>query len=86
MHSLFLVKVERKLNCFWSWDGVTIYQGNIHGMPVAALVGLHVLGLTSAVKQGTFDPEKIAMIGIRSIDESEKVSFSFFLFLSAVLN
>ena len=48
-------------------------SGNIHGMPVAALMGLGPEKLTSI--GGDFrkvDPSNIALVGIRSLDEGEK--------------
>ena len=48
-------------------------SGNIHGMPVAALLGYGPEKLTSI--GGNFpkvDPSNIALVGIRSLDEGEK--------------
>ncbi len=48
-------------------------SGNIHGMPVAASIGLTSTQLTSV--GGDFrklDPENIVMIGLRSVDEGER--------------
>ena len=50
-------------------------SGNIHGMPLASLLGLgcdelvNLLGFSPKL-----DPENCALIGIRSIDEAEKVN------------
>jgi arginase len=50
-------------------------SGNIHGMPLASLLGLgcdelvNILGFSPKL-----DPENCALIGIRSIDEAEKVN------------
>jgi arginase len=49
-------------------------SGNIHGMPVAALLGEGPPELTSIGGEGAkLDPHNIAMVGIRSLDEGEKV-------------
>ena len=49
-------------------------SGNIHGMPVAALLGEGPPELTSIGGDGPkVDPGNIAMVAIRSLDEGEKV-------------
>lgn len=49
-------------------------SGNIHGMPVAALLGEGPPELTSIGGEGQkIDPRNIAMVAIRSLDEGEKV-------------
>jgi len=49
-------------------------SGNIHGMPVAALLGEGPPELTSIGGDGPkVDPRNVAMVGIRSLDEGEKV-------------
>jgi arginase len=49
-------------------------SGNIHGMPVAALLGEGPTELTSIAGDGPkVDPRNIAMVAIRSLDEGEKV-------------
>jgi arginase len=49
-------------------------SGNIHGMPVASLLGEGPPELTSIGGEGPkLDPRNIAMVGIRSLDEGEKV-------------
>ena len=49
-------------------------SGNIHGMPVATLLGEGPPELTSIGGEGPkLDPRNIAMVGIRSLDEGEKV-------------
>jgi len=49
-------------------------SGNIHGMPVAVLLGEGPPELTSIGGAGPkLDPRNIAMVGIRSLDEGEKV-------------
>ena len=48
-------------------------SGNIHGMPVAALLGEGPPELTSIGGEGPkLDPRNVAMLGIRSLDEGEK--------------
>ncbi len=48
-------------------------SGNIHGMPLATLLGM---GVDSLVSMGGFapkvDPDNVCLIGIRDLDESEK--------------
>jgi arginase len=49
-------------------------SGNIHGMPVATLLGEGPPELTSIGGDGPkLDPRNIAMVAIRSLDEGEKV-------------
>jgi arginase len=49
-------------------------SGNIHGMPVAALLGDGPGELTSIGGEGPkVDPRNVAMVAIRSLDEGEKV-------------
>jgi arginase len=49
-------------------------SGNIHGMPVAALLGEGPEALTSIGGEGPkVDPRNLAMVAIRSLDEGEKV-------------
>lgn len=50
-------------------------SGNIHGMPFATLLGLGPRELTTV--GGTFrklDPQNVAIIGLRSLDERERVN------------
>jgi arginase len=48
-------------------------SGNIHGMPVAALLGEGPPELTSLVFEGPkVDPVNVALVGIRSLDDGEK--------------
>ena len=50
-------------------------SGNIHGMPLASLLGLGCDELVNLLGfSPKFDPENCALIGIRSIDEAEKVN------------
>lgn len=50
-------------------------SGNIHGMPLAALLGLGCDELVNFLGfSPKFHPENCALIGIRSIDEAEKVN------------
>lgn len=49
-------------------------SGNIHGMPVAALLGEGPAELTSIGGEGPkVDPRNVAMVAIRSLDQGEKV-------------
>jgi len=48
-------------------------SGNIHGMPVAALLGYGPAELTGiGGKARKLDPANVALVGIRSLDEGEK--------------
>ena len=48
-------------------------SGNIHGMPVAALLGEGPTELTSIGGEGPkVDPANVALVGIRSLDDGEK--------------
>ena len=48
-------------------------SGNIHGMPVAALLGEGPSELTSLAGDGPkVDPANVALVGIRSLDDGEK--------------
>ena len=48
-------------------------SGNIHGMPVAALLGYGPAELTGiGGKFPKVDPANVALVGIRSLDEGEK--------------
>ena len=48
-------------------------SGNIHGMPVAALLGEGPPELTGIVFDGPkVDPANVALVGIRSLDDGEK--------------
>jgi arginase len=50
-------------------------SGNIHGMPLASLLGLGCDELVNILEfSPKLDPENCALIGIRSIDEAEKVN------------
>ncbi|MGE9965591.1 arginase [Fusicatenibacter saccharivorans] len=52
----------------------TTVTGNIHGMPVAALLGMGEKRLTHFLdEQPKLKPENIIMIGLRDIDPPEKV-------------
>jgi arginase len=49
-------------------------SGNVHGMPVAALLGQGPDALTTIGGSGPkLDPANVALLGIRSLDEGEKV-------------
>ena len=48
-------------------------SGNVHGMPLASLAGLGPVELTQILsRERKIDPEKIALVGVRSIDEHER--------------
>lgn len=48
-------------------------SGNVHGMPLAALLGLGPTGLGSiAGRFRKVAPENVALVGIRSVDEGER--------------
>ncbi len=52
--------------------GRTTVSGNIHGMPLACLMGEGVETLTSVASRiPALDPEDVVLMGIRSIDDSE---------------
>ena len=49
-------------------------SGNIHGMPVASLLGDGPPELTGLGREGPkVDPKNVALVGIRSLDDGEKV-------------
>ena len=53
---------------------VTTVTGNIHGMPVSALLGMGEKSLTNILtSQPKLRPENIVMIGLRDIDPPEQV-------------
>ena len=48
-------------------------SGNVHGMPLAALLGDGDQGLVNIGRSGQkIDPDNVVLIGIRSLDEKEK--------------
>ena len=48
-------------------------SGNVHGMPLAALLGDGDPGLVNIGRSGQkIDPDNVVLIGIRSLDEKEK--------------
>jgi arginase len=48
--------------------------GNVHGMPLAAALGLAGSGFeSSAWPLPAVDPKKVALVGVRSLDEGERV-------------
>jgi arginase len=50
-------------------------SGNIHGMPLAALIGLGALELTSVGGDyAKLDPKNVVLIAIRDLDEGEKAA------------
>ena len=51
---------------------LTSPSGNMHGMPLASLIGEDVKYLSSVVDSGVFNPEKIVFLGLRDLDPGEK--------------
>ena len=47
-------------------------SGNMHGMPVACLLGHGPQGLTQLGDATALEPEQISLIGVRSVDAAEK--------------
>jgi len=48
-------------------------SGNVHGMPLAALLGLGPAALSSlGGRYAKVTPERVALVGIRSVDEGER--------------
>lgn len=79
--SNFCKKKNKKLGVIWvdahgdMNTDVTSPSGNIHGMPLAASIGLGALELTSI--GGDFqkvDPKNLVMIAIRDLDNGEKAA------------
>jgi arginase len=79
--SNFCKKKNKKLGVIWvdahgdMNTDVTSPSGNIHGMPLAASIGLGALELTSI--GGDFqkiDPKNLVMIAIRDLDTGEKAA------------
>ena len=50
----------------------TTPSGNIHGMPLGAILGRGVFENTAWAHCPTVDPSDVAMVGLRSLDEGEK--------------
>jgi arginase len=50
----------------------TSTTGNVHGMPLAALLGEEPLELASIGSNPSLSPEHTVLVGIRNIDEQEK--------------
>ena len=79
--SSFCRKKEKKLGVIWvdahgdMNTEETSPSGNIHGMPLAASIGLGAKELTSIY--GDFrkvEPKNVVMIAIRELDEGEKIA------------
>ncbi len=47
-------------------------SGNLHGMPVACLLGHGPAGLTALAGTTALQPGQISQVGLRSVDDSEK--------------
>lgn len=55
----------------------TTPSGQLHGMPLAALLGLGVPGLSEVVgRRGLYDPYRVAIVALRSVDEGERKALS----------
>jgi arginase len=50
----------------------TSTSGNVHGMPLAALLGQEPIELASIGRNPSVSPEHTVLVGIRNIDEEEK--------------
>lgn len=53
----------------------TSHTGNVHGMPLAALIGLEPAPLARI--EGAFrkvDPRRVALVGIRDLDDGERIT------------
>lgn len=79
--SNFCRKKNKKLGVIWidahgdMNTDETSPSGNIHGMPLAASIGLGALELTSV--GGDFqkvDPKNVVMIAVRELDQGEKIA------------
>ncbi len=75
----FCKKNRKKLGVLWidahgdMNTDQTSPSGNIHGMPLAALIGLGALELTSiGGDYAKLDPKNVVLIAIRDLDEGEK--------------
>ena len=53
---------------------VTTPSGNIHGMPLAVITGRGVEELTSIMAAGPIDDDRVALIGVRDLDQMEKTA------------
>ena len=49
-------------------------SGNIHGMPLAALLGIGEFADYEWTTQPTLQAENVALVGLRSVDDSERVA------------
>ncbi len=50
-------------------------SGNIHGMPLAALLGLGTPELVNIGRKGAkLQPDQVVLIGVRDLDEAEKIA------------
>src|SRR6185436_13025705 len=50
----------------------TTTSGNVHGMPLASLLGQEPAELTAFVSRPAVSPEHAVLLGIRNLDEREK--------------
>ena len=51
---------------------LTSPSGNMHGMPLASLIGEDVKHLSDVVDSGLFDTEKVVFLGLRDLDPGER--------------
>ncbi len=47
-------------------------SGNLHGMTLAALLGIEIPGLSEGVGLGLFSPDRVVLVGVRDVDGGEK--------------
>jgi arginase len=47
-------------------------SGNVHGMPLAAGLGLCDFGAADGLNLPALDPERVALVGVRSLDPGER--------------
>ncbi|ACV48839.1 MULTISPECIES: arginase [Halomicrobium] len=50
----------------------TTPSGNVHGMPLAAILGFGSFADTDWAHASNVDPENVALVGLRSLDEGER--------------
>ncbi|MFC7175615.1 arginase [Halosegnis marinus] len=54
----------------------TTPSGNVHGMPVAALLGRGEFADAAWARASNIDPENVALVGIRSLDDAERAALA----------
>ena len=50
----------------------TTTSGNVHGMPLAALLGQEPIELAAFAQSPAIDPQRTVLVGVRNLDEQEK--------------